>query len=105
MGRRGAWGVTVCFEQTEQIKKAYPFGRSAAMLKNRKILGRRSFFGGLLNLGPAYITCKRGICWGGTLPGTHARRGATVPTKLQLGYQQTSEITDHTHFLYHISLT
>ena len=48
LGRRCAWGVTACFEQTQQIKAA-----------NRNLLGRRSFFGGLL--------------------GTHGRRGATVP--------------------------
>ena len=48
LGRRCAWGVTACFEQTQQIKAA-----------NRNLLGRRSFFGGLL--------------------GTHGRPGATVP--------------------------
>ena len=29
--------------------------------------------------GPAYLTCKPSICWEGTLLGTHAHRGATVP--------------------------
>ena len=48
LGRRCAWGVTACFEQTQQIKAA-----------NRNLLGRRSFFGGLV--------------------GTRGRRGATVP--------------------------
>ena len=51
LGSRCAWGVTACFEQTQQIKAA-----------NRNLLGRRSFFGGLL--------------------GTHGRRGATVPPNL-----------------------
>ena len=49
------------------------------MLKNRKVLGRRSFFGGLRNWGPTHLTCELSICWGGTDLGTHAHWGAPVP--------------------------
>ena len=58
------------FEQTQQIKAFYlDFWWRLVMLKNRKILRRLSFFGGLQNLVPAYLTCKLCICWEGT-PGS-----------------------------------
>ena len=52
LGRRCAWGVTACFEQTQQIKAA-----------NRNLLRRRSFSGGLLG-----THARRGA----TVPPSHA---------------------------------
>ena len=68
--------------QTQQ-NKALTGSRCAprVMVKNRKILGRRSFLGGLRNLGPTHLTYKLSISWEGTDPGTQAHRGAAVPPR------------------------
>ena len=51
------------------------------MLNNKKIPGRRSFFGSLRYLEAAYLTCKLSICRGEMHLETYARRGAVVPPK------------------------
>ena len=88
LGRRSTWGLTACFVQTQQMKAltGEPL-RSSRNVKEQENsgeaqdLGRRSFLGGLRNWGPAHLTCKLSICWGGTDPGTHDHRGAAVPPR------------------------
>ena len=86
LGRRSTWGLTACCKQTQQMKaltgEPLRFSRSVEEWENSgdsQHLGRRSFLEGLRNWGPAHLTCKFSICWGGTDLGTHAHWGATVP--------------------------
>ena len=63
----------------------------------------RSFLGGHRNWGPAHLTCKLSICWGGTDLGTHAHWGATVPPFLTVVLSTSSKIIPSLNRLFSIN--